>query len=88
MDDLLVLNANGNRITTVRHPVVAYPPNSASPYAGTLQALPARIETGSTPAGAAIAAIPIRTSQDARLGLVTVSGDVSPASPSCRRLAR
>ncbi|MGC2301192.1 MAG: VCBS repeat-containing protein, partial [Acidobacteriaceae bacterium] len=79
MDDLLVLNANGNRITTVRHPVVAYPPSSANPYAGTLQALPARVETGATPAGAALAAIPIRTSQDARLGLVTVSGGVSPA---------
>ena len=46
MDDLLVLNANGNRITTVRHPVVAYPPNSASPYAGTFQAL----RRGSRPA--------------------------------------
>lgn len=79
MDDLLVLNANGNRITTVRHPVVAYPPNSASPYAGTVQALPARVETGSAPAGSAIAAIPMRVSQDARLGLVTALGGVTPA---------
>ena len=78
MDDLLVLNANGNRITTVRHPVVAYPPNSASPYAGTLQALRARVETGLTPAVAAVAAIPMRTSRDARLGLVMVSGGALP----------
>ena len=78
MDDLVVLDANGNRITTVHHPVLAYPPNSASPYAGTMQALPARVETDSTPANAALAAIPMRISQDARLGLVTVSGGVTP----------
>ncbi len=78
MDDLLILNAAGGSTVTVRHPVVAYPTTSADPHAGTVQPLAARVERETTSPVTVLAALPLRITQDSRLGLITASGQATP----------
>ena len=78
MDDLLILNAAGGNTVTVRHPVVAYLKTSTDPHAGTVQPLAARVERETTSPGTVLAALPMRITQDSRLGLITASGQSTP----------
>ena len=77
MDDLLVLNANGGHTTSIAHPEVSINPEDGK-TPGHVEVLPARIQTEANASGAVLAAMPLRISQDSRLGLVTAEAGAHP----------
>ncbi len=76
-DDLIALNVNGQKMVTIGHPTVGVEAAVAGEH-GTVQVLPARVETEPESTGEVKAALPLRVSTDARLGLVTVNAAAHP----------
>ncbi len=77
MDNVLILNANGGRITTVLHQVVQYPATQPG-ETSSMKALPARIEMESSSSGTITGAIAMRTAQDMRFGMVMARSKAAP----------